>query len=185
MSLAYEERVRHKIRGQHHLVPVFTNALQIPERVREYDADFFVCLNTIRNIDRARGEPPRPLPPGIIPFWGAWFEIHDLNREPPHTAALINKYGALDVRILRDLWRGDLRMRGRQIFREIAAREEARERAAQRDHRNQVQGIADEIRREFANVAWGGGQTIFGPGPRYTDTRKKRLAERSLALYGW
>lgn len=163
MKLSPEREVR--IRP--HLLLVLSSVYQIPERLREYDPNLFVVLNTVRNIEKAEGVPVSertPFPPGAIPKWGAWYEIHSLAHKG-NTFAMAVPYGELDARILRDVWSGDLRMRGKRIFREIDEHNERVEALNRRALRTQAEAIARELHRPFADAAWGdGGKTVFGPG---------------------
>lgn len=136
MKDAFKYQVEDALRKQsaHHLKPMFTSMFAIPERVYEYDHAFFVVYNT------STGK----------------YEIHSLNHYP-ETHALTVPYGELDVRALRWLWRNDLRVHGRDVFRRIEQGEERREKSNQRDWKNWVESVAKETQSEFAKDAWLGG----------------------------
>lgn len=159
MKLSFEREVRLRP----HLLPVFSSLYQIPERLREYDPNLFVVLNAIRNIEKAEGVPVSertPFPPGVIPKWGAWYEIHSL-AHTGNTFAMAVPYGELDARILRDVWSGDLRVHGDRIFREIDEHNERLEATNRRDLRNFASAMARDSQLAFARASWG--PSIFGP----------------------
>lgn len=163
MKLSFEREVEARLDGRPHLLPLFDHVLRIPQRVWEYRPTLFVVINAIRNLEKAMGVPAEDLtrvPQGILPRYGAWLEIHDL-AQPGNTHALTVPYGALDARILRDLWQSDIRVRGDLVFREIDRHNERLEESRRRAQRNVAGALARESRLAFANASWG--TSIFGP----------------------
>lgn len=156
MKLSYMQDVEYECSKHEHLIPVFTSLYGIPERVHDYDPDLYVALNVSRQVDFAKGRKPNPPPAGIIPKWGAWYEIRSLK----HGLVMSNPFGELDVRILRKIWKGDLRMRGRRVFEEIDEHNERLERRRQRDWQNKNEALAHEIARPFQRIGWG--KSLFG-----------------------
>lgn len=102
-------------------------------RIREYDPALFVVWN------RKRGK----------------YEIHSLNH-------LGNSYAVdvpgnrLDARAEEALRKGDIRIRGSVIFREIDEHNENIEKSEHRQRRNELLGIAEELHPYFRKLAWEG-----------------------------
>lgn len=133
MKDAFKHRVEDALTNQsaRHLTPMFTSVYAIPERVYQYDPDFFVVYNTVTGK----------------------YEIHSLNHYPD-THALTVPYNELDVRALRWLWRNDLRVHGKAIFQRIEQGEQRLEKSKQREWSNWVEAVAGETRSMFAKDAW-------------------------------
>lgn len=162
-ELRFQQEVEGRLLGLVHLLPVFSSVWQVPQRLREYDPDLYVVINTIRHLQRARGEKPQPPPQGVLPIWGAWYEVHSLAQPPDRDLVKSVRYGALDARILREVWQDDLRQRGDRVFREVDEHNARVEAEAQRALQNDAAAIARETHRAFARAAWGdGGKTLFG-----------------------
>ncbi|MHB9144725.1 MAG: hypothetical protein ACYC5Y_05240 [Symbiobacteriia bacterium] len=160
-SLSVDRRIEGRLLGRPHLLPVWGGVFHIPQRVRAYDPNLYVTLDVVRLLQKARGEKPQPPPAGVIPLWGAWYEIRSLVLPAENDLVMSVRYGGLDARILADLWRGDLRQRGAQVFSEISEHNERLEREKQRQAENDLGAIARDIRRPFAD-ALGGSHTLFG-----------------------
>lgn len=142
MKRSYREEVWKSLRGKPHLIPLFTNVYAIPERVFEYDPEFFVVYNS----DREK------------------FEIHNLSHYP-NTYALTVPYKELDVRALRFLWRNDIRVHGKAIFERVEASDARAEKAKEREWKNWVEDVAKETRTAFARDSWGtDGKVTFSTG---------------------
>lgn len=134
MNQAFQNDVKTRLQGRYHLIPLFSHVHDIPQRLYEYDPNLFCVYNT--NTGK--------------------YEIHSLNHFPD-THALNVPYGELDVRALRYLWRNDLRVHGRDIFRRIDAGEAAAENRKKREWKNWVEDVAKETQSMFAKDAWIGG----------------------------
>lgn len=161
--LRWEQAVLHCIAGRPELLPVFHDVFGVAESVREYNPDLFIVLNVGRVLAKSLGLPRAqwpPLPHGVIPVWGAWWEIHHLHERP--SLSMTVPYGALDKRILVDLYEGDLRIHGDAIFRRLEAHNARVEARNQRDTANQIEALTHDTRSLFARAAWG--QSVFGPG---------------------
>lgn len=156
MKLSYMQDVEYECSKHDHLIPVFTSVYRIPERVYDYDPDLYVALNVSRQVDFAKGRKPNPPPAGIIPKWGAWYEIRSLK----HGLVMSNPFGELDTRILRKIWEGDLRMRGRRVFEEIDEHNERLAKQKEREWRNKNEALAHEIARPLYSGFHG--KTLFG-----------------------
>lgn len=162
-DLRFQQEVERRLDGRAHLLPLFSSVFYIPERLREYDPNLFVVLNVVRHIQRALGEKPQPPPPGVLPLWGAWYEVHSLQQPADRDLVKSVRFGNLDARILWDVWQGDLRQRGDRVFQEIDEHNAQVESRGLRQLRNDAAAIAREVHRPFANAAWGdGGKTLFG-----------------------
>lgn len=137
----FKDAVYHRLKRFPHLVPLFTNAYQIPERLYEYNPDLFV----VYNLNRSR------------------YEVHSLAHYPS-TFAFDVPYGELDVRVLRDIWENDIRVHGRNIFRRLDTSEESFKRKRERESRSFIRDFAKDSRKAFAALSWGDSLTISGYG---------------------
>lgn len=161
--LAWEQAVNHAVSGRPHLLPIFGDVLGIVDRIREYNPDLFAVLNVVRLLERAQGLSYKewtPVPPGVMARWNAWYEIHNLTERP--TLVMSVRYGALDSRILRDLWETDVQVHGDRFLDELQAHNERLEQRRQREFGNQLEAAALDARGLFARGAWG--PSVFGPG---------------------
>ena len=121
-------------RNMWNLIPIWTNVYFIPERVNEYNPNYFVCLNTITQ----------------------GFEIHSIAGGPNvNSREVALEFDELDVRTLYFLQQNDLRVHGRDIFRRIEASEERARMRKKRDFSNWVQSVARETRTAFKNLSYG------------------------------
>ena len=162
-SLSAARRIEGRLLGRPHLLPVWNSVFHIPQRVRDYDRNLYLTLNVVRLLQKARGEKPQPPPAGVIPLWGAWYEVRSLALPAENDLVMSVRYGDLDARILTDLWRGDLRQRGGRVFSEISEHNQRLELEKRRKVHNDLEAIAHEVHRPFADAAWGdGGHTLFG-----------------------
>jgi hypothetical protein len=158
----YKARVEAAVAARPHLIPVFTSALFIPERIREYNPSLYVCYNAIRHLQKVRGEKPQAPPPGIALRYGGWFEVHSLDKPNDGRSLIwVNPYGELDCRLLRHVWENDIRVHGRKAVYAVFERNEEAEKRAQRRFKNINEALARELYRPFANAAWDG-KTQFG-----------------------
>lgn len=130
MDWHYEHDVKEKIRGQHHLSPLFHSTLNIPERVYEYNPRLFLCFNNKDNR----------------------FELHSLDQEFSLCGPL--PYKSLDARTMRWIWKNDIRVHGKGIFRRIEQDEQRREKQQEREFKNWVEAVGKETQSEFAKDAW-------------------------------
>lgn len=143
MDRAWQEEVRRRLRGKHHLIPIFQSVYHIPERLYEYDRSMFLVFNTRTQK----------------------YEVHCLDHIGD-TFAFTVPYDELDVRTLRHVWRNDLRKHGRKIFLDIERSEEAFWSRQEREWREWIRDMAKETRTLFARGAWGSddSKVVFGPG---------------------
>jgi hypothetical protein len=130
MNETFKAEVRYKIRHKPRLIPVFTSSHSIPERVYEYNPRLFLCYNCVKER----------------------FEVHNLDQLESYCADL--PYKALDARTVRWIWQNDLRMHGKEIFRQLERHEETMEKRKQREWHNWVEDVAKETRSMFAQDAW-------------------------------
>jgi hypothetical protein len=164
MEFSFEREVLCRIQNRPHLLPIFDHVYDIPRRLREYKPSLFVVVNAIRNMEKSIGvktEDLTKVPHGVVPRWGAWFEVHDLEQQEGETRVLTVRYGALDERILRDLWRSDLRVQGRALFDEVDRHNQRLIESMKKDQRNFAGALARESRLFMARASWG--PSIFGP----------------------
>jgi len=132
-KLAYERQINERLRGKHHLRPLFTSTYFIPERLSEYDPNLFVVFNTKKQR----------------------YEVHSLANKGD-TFGFVVPLNELDYRTLYLARKNNLRTRGKQIFREIDEANEKLERSNARQRDNEIRAIAEELKPVFAKVAWEG-----------------------------
>lgn len=134
MSIAYENNVYERLQGKRHLQPVFSGGCyDITRRIREYDPALFI----VWNVRKRR------------------YEVHSLNHRGNTFACLVPN-NRLDARVEEALRRGDLRVRGKQIFREIDEHNERLERSSERSRQNDLLGLAEEMHPYFRRLGWEG-----------------------------
>lgn len=134
MSIAYENNVYERLQGKRHLQPVFSGGCyDITRRIREYDPALFI----VWNVRKQR------------------YEVHSLNH-PGNTFACLVPNNRLDARVEEEIRRGDLRVRGKQVFREIDENNERLERSAERSRQNDLLGLAEEMHPYFRQLGWEG-----------------------------
>lgn len=117
-----------------HLIPIWTNVYYVPERVNEYNPNYFICLNTMSGK----------------------YEVHSVAGGPNvNSRECVLEFEELDVRTLYFLWEQDLRVHGWDIFRRIEASEQRARERKWRDFRNHIQAVARETRPIFSKLADG------------------------------
>ena len=117
-----------------YLIEVETNVFDIPQRVKAYDSRMFVVRNTKRNT----------------------WEIHS-TENVGDTYCFTVPYAQLDCRTLDKIRENDIRNRGDNIFKEMAAQEEAREKADARERKNWQEDVIKETRWHFKKAYDEGG----------------------------
>lgn len=161
--LAWEQAVNHAVSNRPYLLPIYHDPLSISDHLRDYNPDLFAVLNVGRVLAKALGLPREqwpPLPHGVIPVWGAWWEIHSLTERP--SLVLTVRHGALDKRVLHDLYASDLRIHGDRLFQAMDSHNDSLEEQSRREAARQLEAIAGDTRGLFARAAWG--QSVFGLG---------------------
>lgn len=132
MKANYRHAVETKVQSRPNLIPIFSQALNIPELVHEYDNNFFVCFNK-RNQK---------------------YEIHSLEYPEGQTISVTIPYPELDARTIDHIRYNDIRVRGDEIFRRLEEADEREARRKERERRNFTRDFAAEYRSEFAKSAW-------------------------------
>ena len=133
-QLSYENDVYDRLRGKHHLRPIFSGGCyDMNRRLREYDPDIFIVWNIRRQQ----------------------FEVHSLGNRG-NTYAFDVPDNRLDVRVEEAVRRGDLRVRGYRIFREIDEANERAERSQERSRLTSMEGMAEELYPFFRRIGWEG-----------------------------
>ncbi len=131
-NLVFEHRVADRLQGKPHLEPLLCfGVYDIPRRLREYDPSLFV----VRNHRRRR------------------FEVHSVDNKGS-TFCCDVPYDQLDSRVEEAVKRGNIRVRGPQIFQEIDEYNERLERSMKRARRTELEGIAEEMHPYFRDDAW-------------------------------
>lgn len=125
------DRIKDRLRGNPHLLPIFTSSHCIPERLYAYDPNIFVVWNTKNHT----------------------YEVHSLAHQGS-TYGMTIPYDELDGRVETLVKKSDLRMRGLQIFREMDEQNAALERSVERQRRNEINVIAREMAPAFRKMAW-------------------------------
>lgn len=132
--LAFESNVYERLQGKPHLQPVFSGGVyDVTRRLREYDPALFVVWNTKRQH----------------------YEIHSLNH-PINTYAADVPNNRLDARVEQVIRAGDLRIRGKEVFREIDDWNDRIERMAEEQRKNEILGLAEEMHPYFRQLGWEG-----------------------------
>lgn len=126
-------RIKDRLHGRPHLIPVFTNVCHIPERLYEADPTSFFVWNTAEQR----------------------YEVHCLDNKGDSYSMTV-PYRELDVRILERIRRSDLRVRGLDIYREMDEINERLDTSAQRARQNELLGQCEEMTPYFRKVAWEG-----------------------------
>jgi len=127
-----KEEIRLSLRGKHHLIPIYTSALSIPERLHEQDKDLFIVLN-------CRSQR---------------YEIHSLANKGG-TLVMSIGLNELDARLFEIVRRNDLRTRGHKILAEIDAHNEALDRENSRKHRDFLENeVAERLFKPINRLAW-------------------------------
>ncbi|MBU7006301.1 hypothetical protein [Phosphitispora fastidiosa] len=129
---SYETQIHDRLQGKQHLQPIFTSALGIPERLREMDPNYFLVLNTKTQK----------------------YEVHNLAHKG-NTYGITIYYDELDYRTLYITRASDLRYR-KNLLREIDEHNEKIERIAEKDRRNELRGVGEEMKPYFSRLAWEG-----------------------------
>lgn len=157
-QIAFEHAVEGRLLGRPHLLPVFDHPLKVPQRLREMNPAFYVVLNVVRVMEKARGLHYRewtPIPEGVTPRYNAWYEVRKLTAPPWWHQGFIIPFGALDIRTLRYVRDWDAEIHGPELIERIA---EANRQAADRRHRDQRNLVEGLVR----DVPWG--KRFWGPG---------------------
>jgi len=131
-KIAYETQIYDRLQGKLHLRPIFTSTLSIPERLRELDPNFFLVFNTKTQK----------------------YEVHNLAHKG-NSYGITVYYDELDYRTLYVTRASDIRYR-KNLFREIDEHNEKLERTAEKDRRNDLRGIGEEMKPYFSRLAWEG-----------------------------
>ena len=127
-----KSEIRRRLRGKHHLTPIYTSSLSIPERLYEQDSALFVVLNA--KTQR--------------------YELHSLNNKG-NTFFMSVGVNELDGRLFEIVRRNDLRIRGNKILAEVDAHNEAIERENKRKRRDELENeVAERLFRPINRLAW-------------------------------
>ena len=127
-------------RNLYHLVPIYSNVYDIPERVNAYNPNFFIVFNRLTQK----------------------YEVHSIAGGPNVCSRECEVPDSeLDVRLLYFLWEQDIRIHGWDIFRRIEASEERARVRKKKQFSNWLQSVARETRTMFARDSWGGGHVQF------------------------
>jgi len=129
-KISYEIQIHDRLQGKQHLRPIFTSTLQIPERLREMDPNYFLVFNTRTQK----------------------YEVHNLSHKG-NTYGITIYYDELDYRTLYVTRASDLRYR-KNLFREIDEHNKKLEQAAKRNRQNELRGIGEEMKPYFSRLAW-------------------------------
>lgn len=133
-TMAFEHDVYERLQGKYHLQPIFSGGCyDMTRRLREYDPDLFIVWNSRRKK----------------------YEVHSLNHRP-HTYACDVPDNRLDARIEEEIRRGDIRVRGGKVFREIEEHNERLEKSNDRQRRNDLLAVAEEMHPYFRRLGWEG-----------------------------
>lgn len=165
-QLEFEQSVMGRVATRPHLIPIFTNPLRIPEKLREANEAYFVVLNVSRILQKIQGLPYKewtPIPQGVTPRYNAWYEVHKLNVPAYVQEGVILPFGPLDDRAIPYVTERDTELSGWTIFDRLDQANREREERLARDRRNLSSAIAEDMRTAVALDYWGRGN--FGPVP--------------------
>lgn len=127
----YKDKIRQRLRGKPHLLPLYSNVYHIPERLRSYDDSIFVVFNTKKQR----------------------YEVHCLSNYGD-TFAFLTPFKELDARTITFYHKTNLRTRGRKIFDEMEEHNEELRRRNERAKSNEQEAIAkDEVYPRLKKVA--------------------------------
>ena len=133
MNITFEHNVYDRLQGKYHLQPVFNDVHDIARVLREYDEQLFIVFNSRRRR----------------------YEVHTLgNRGNTYACDVPNN--RLDSRVIKEIRRGDLRIRGKEIFREVEDWNERIERMAEQHRRDELAAVAGDMKSSFSRLAWEG-----------------------------
>ncbi len=130
MDATFRNEVLSRLTGKPWLLPVFEDALDICNRIREIDETLFIVLNSL----------------------GPNYEVHS-TAHFPHTYAWTVPYKDLDSRVL-DLARENDIQRSDEAFAAIDEFNRKHEASMQRAFNNKMDALAREHQKEFAKTAW-------------------------------
>jgi uncharacterized protein YheU (UPF0270 family) len=132
MNIGFENEVHRRTERRPYLIPIFSHVHDIPRRVFQYDASFFVVFN--KNNQK--------------------YEIHSLDYPGDSTISCTIPYDELDSRTLDHLWENDIRVHGTEIFKRIELAEEKARIRKERERKNMDIAFAKEHQSAFAKDAW-------------------------------
>lgn len=132
MNTEFETNVRRAVANRPRLTPMFGSALNIPERLREYNPDLFICHNIVTGR----------------------LEIHSLGQNSIDTFCGELPFKTLDSRTLYWVWENDVRVHGKAIIERIMQSEEDFHKRKDREFRNWVEDVGKETQSLFAQDAW-------------------------------
>lgn len=131
MDDTYKRRVMERLETRPRLIPMFTNAHDIPEQVYHYNKEFFMVYNRVKDK----------------------YELHSL-ANPLDTYEMTVPFKELDIRFIRYIWKQDLRVHGKNLFYQLEKLEEQNEKSRMRKFRNWARDVASETQSLFAKDAW-------------------------------
>jgi hypothetical protein len=132
-KIEFENRVRDRLQGKPYLEPIFSDCYDLTRLLREYDEQLFLVWDVRRQK----------------------YEIHSLGNQGLTYACDVPN-NRLDSRVLTELRRGDLRLRGEKIFREIDEHNEYVRKSAENRRRDAIVDAAECMQSSFAKLAWEG-----------------------------
>jgi len=127
-----KSRIRQRLYGKQHLIPIESSAFKIPERLREIDKSLFVCFNAKRQS----------------------YEVHCLDNVGDTFA--LNVGLELDARVIELVRRNSLLIHGRKVFDEIDEHNAEVERKNQRDRDSEIKDVARELHKPVKRLAYWG-----------------------------
>lgn len=133
-TMAFESEVYERLQGKHHLQPVFSGGCyDMTRRLREYDPALFIVYNSRRRK----------------------YEVHSLAHRP-FTYACDVPDNRLDARLEEVIRKGDIRVRGGKVFREIEEHNERLEKSNERQRSNDLRAVVEEMHPYFRRLGWEG-----------------------------
>ena len=125
------EEIVSRLRAKSHLEPFYGGIHDIPRRLEEYDPKMFIVRNHIAKT----------------------FEVHSLGNRGG-TLGFTVPFDELDGRTLEKAYMTDYHKRGRVIFDEIDACNEAVKRENKRLRRDEIGDVAERIQKPLREVAY-------------------------------
>ena len=127
-----ELEISDRLRGNPHLLPIFSSTLSIPERLKEYDDNLFVVLNAERQ----------------------WYEVHSLDNKGD-TFCFVVPLNELDARVLYIARKNNIRVHGKKVLDEITEHNRKLEESNKKKRTEEIRLAAREMRPYIKKMAYG------------------------------
>lgn len=127
-----EIHIHDRLRENPCLLPVFTSVMAIPERLKAYDHNLFLVLNTQKQH----------------------YEVHSLDNKGD-TYCLTVPLNELDSRVLYLVRKHNIRVRGDAVLKEIKEHNDKLKSDGEKKREDDLRMTAREVQRHFKKIAYG------------------------------